>query len=505
VDGTGIKIGVLSDGVGHLTSLQSSGLLPPVTVLPGQQGLTGSEGTAMLEIVHALAPGSDLYFATAFGGPESFAQNIRDLHAAGCRVIIDDVSYFNESPFQEGPIAQAVAEVCAAGTLFFSSAGNAGNVDQNTSGTWEGDFRDGGPATLGKGGRIHDFGGVNYNTVIAGGGLRRVDLFWADKAGSSANDYDLYVLDASGVLVRSSTNVQDGDDDPYESLNNVEVGERIVVVKYSGDDRYLSLTTGRGRLAIGTSGATRGHNASPAPNAFGVAAVRVANPAVPFVAGETNHVEFFSSDGPRRMFFDTDGTPFTPGNFSSTGGRVFTKPDIAAANGVSTSVPAFPVFFGTSAAAPHAGAIAALLLSANPLLDPSEARALLAGKALDIEAPGSDRNAGAGVVMAYESLNPAPRLKAQATLVDANHNGSIDPNECVDIAINLVNLGSPMKASVTNITATLKTATPTSFSTQHPAPSRILHPEEPRAHPFPSRSALGPRSIAQKIPCSCLS
>ena len=39
VDGTGVKIGVLSDGVNSLAASQSSGNLPSnVTVLPGQAG-----------------------------------------------------------------------------------------------------------------------------------------------------------------------------------------------------------------------------------------------------------------------------------------------------------------------------------------------------------------------------------------------------------------------------------------------------------------------------------
>jgi hypothetical protein len=57
VDGAGVAVGVLSDGVDSLAALQASGDLPPtVTVLPGQAGF-GSEGTAMLEIVHDLLRG----------------------------------------------------------------------------------------------------------------------------------------------------------------------------------------------------------------------------------------------------------------------------------------------------------------------------------------------------------------------------------------------------------------------------------------------------------------
>lgn len=43
------------------------------------------------------------------------AQNIRDLAAVDCKVILDDVSYVNESPFQDGTISQAANDVSAKG------------------------------------------------------------------------------------------------------------------------------------------------------------------------------------------------------------------------------------------------------------------------------------------------------------------------------------------------------------------------------------------------------
>jgi hypothetical protein len=95
-NGAGVRIGALSDGVSNLATSQALGdLAPGVVVLPGQNGL-GDEGTAMLEIIHDLAPGAQLYFASAFGGVASFAKNIRDLRAAGCDIIVDDVLYYVE-------------------------------------------------------------------------------------------------------------------------------------------------------------------------------------------------------------------------------------------------------------------------------------------------------------------------------------------------------------------------------------------------------------------------
>ncbi|MBU4233878.1 MAG: hypothetical protein L6277_06375 [Desulfobacterales bacterium] len=100
----------------------------------------------MLEIVYDLAPGSPLYFATAWNGAASFATNIKALATAGCKVIVDDVGYFNESPFQDDVISQAVSTVTAAGVFYFSSAGNSGNKRAGTSGTYEGDYINGGGA-----------------------------------------------------------------------------------------------------------------------------------------------------------------------------------------------------------------------------------------------------------------------------------------------------------------------------------------------------------------------
>jgi hypothetical protein len=190
ISGAGVKVGVLSDSVDFLTDVQAAGNLPPdVVVLPGQSGLgqgnTG-EGTAILEIVHAMAPGAKLFFATAFTSESSFADNIRALRAAGCDIIVDDILYFDESPFQDGILAKAVNDVTQSGALYFSSAGNGGNFDDGTSGVWEGDFKDGLTLTALPGGNVHDFGnGVIGNRVLAPGFA--IALFWSDPAGGFSN------------------------------------------------------------------------------------------------------------------------------------------------------------------------------------------------------------------------------------------------------------------------------------------------------------------------------
>ena len=146
LDGTGIRIGVLSDGVASLNNLTSQGYLPSVTVVPNMAGpADGDEGTAMLEIVHDLAPGAQLFYATAYWGQYETAANIETLrNTYNCDIIVDDITYLEEPVFQDGIIAQAINTVTASGALYFSAAGNSGSTAAGSSDTWEGDFVDSG-------------------------------------------------------------------------------------------------------------------------------------------------------------------------------------------------------------------------------------------------------------------------------------------------------------------------------------------------------------------------
>ena len=432
VDATGIKIGVLSDGVDSRATSVSTGDLSPVTVLPGQAG-NGDEGTAMLEIVHDLAPGATLYFATAFSGPAQFAANIRALRAAGCDIIVDDVSYSNESPFQDDIISLAVDDVVARGALYFSSAGNAGNKDSGYSTVWQGDFADGGPVATQSdpNARFHSFGGQTFDVAQLSTGYPYyttqllADLFWSDPMGASANDYDLYVLDSTGQSVTTgSTNPQTGSQDPHEAAY-VADGEQLVIVQHSGAAArflYLSLfANDASTLSISTAGRIRGHAASA--SAFGVAATPARGP-YPNPFNTSNVVETFSSDGPRLKFYNPDGSAITPGNFSSTGGAVLNKPDITAADGVSTTLTHFTPFYGTSAAAPHAAAIAGLLKSYNTALTLAQTQAALESTATDILTPGFDRDSGYGILDAVNALNSVqPSALAALSLSASSVNG----------------------------------------------------------------------------------
>ncbi len=122
--------------------------------------------------------------------------------------------------------------------------------------------------------------------------------------------------------------------------------------------RYVTFTSGEPQeyFSYNRTPITFGHNSAEGAN--GVAAYAFYPPFIP---------EGFTSPGPSIIVFDKDNNRLPEP-------EVRQKPDMAAMDGANTTFfisdatqdkDSFPNFFGTSAAAPHAAAIAALVLEAN--------------------------------------------------------------------------------------------------------------------------------------------
>ncbi len=385
LDGSGVVVGVISDGIDSVRDAQQSDDLPDVEVPAGgcRRG-SGDEGTALLEIVHDVAPGARLLFA---GPADSFemVEAVECLTAAGADVIVDDLGFFGEPYFEDGPVAAAVRAAVQAGVSYHSSAGN--EAEEHL----EQDFVATPDSTL------HDFAagaGDNTSTVVvpAGGALTCI-LQWNDPFGGSANDYDLVLLDEALNVITASTDVQDGTQDPIEVIDVVNQGgadalANIVIDRFAGDARRLELfCLGAGALEhVTTAGSIIGHPALD--EVVSVAAIDAADPGL-------DEVESFSSQGPARIDFPVR--------------QDRAKPDLAAFDGVSISnaggFPAGPgsAFFGTSAASPHTAGVAALLLQKDATLTPAAVQALLRQGAVDIGAAGFDDASGFGRLDALAS------------------------------------------------------------------------------------------------------
>ena len=141
VDGTGVKVGVISDtynqkidlGVDDADDDIQSGDLPPSSKIEILDDPSISdpidEGRAMMQIIRDVAPGASQAFHGGFPGIASMVNAIRDLAAAGSDIIVDDLGFAAAPFFQDGQIAQVADSVANEGVPYFSAAGNS---DQTT-------------------------------------------------------------------------------------------------------------------------------------------------------------------------------------------------------------------------------------------------------------------------------------------------------------------------------------------------------------------------------------
>jgi hypothetical protein len=438
VDGTGVKVGVLSDSfncLGGAAADFASGDLSPVTVLQEEPGCASGtdEGRAMLQIVRDVAPGASLAFATAFAGQASFANNIIALKNQGAKVIVDDVIYFAEPMFQDGIIARAVDSVVSEGVTYFSSAGNAGRQSYQSA------FRAGDsfpsaaiPSIAGAppflGGTAHNFdtgaGKDHFQSVtIPPGTTLIVSLQWDSRyfsvsgAPGTQNNLDLYVLDSSATIVVTGSTLNNIGGDPIELFGTTNNGTsalnvNLMIVNRSGSHpgvlKYVYFFSG-GAPSINEydtqSSTVFGH-----ANAGGAIAVGA--------AAYFNTTHFGVSPPVLNSFSSRGGTPVM---FDMAGNRLAVadpradKPEIVAPDGTDTTFfgsdtdgSGFPNFFGTSAAAPHAAAVAALLWQLRPSSVPAEVYALLENSAIDMGVAGFDNDSGFGLIQADATLAIVP-------------------------------------------------------------------------------------------------
>lgn len=83
------------------------------------------EGRAMAQLVHGIAPGAKLLFADAGQHDYGMSESIDALAEAGADVIVDDITWPQEPMYQQGFISLAIERAKAQGIAYFTSAGNS--------------------------------------------------------------------------------------------------------------------------------------------------------------------------------------------------------------------------------------------------------------------------------------------------------------------------------------------------------------------------------------------
>ena len=421
----------------------------------------GDEGRAILQIIHAIAPGAGLAFYTAVNSEADFANGIESLASGGAKVIDDDVGYPDEPFFQDGLIAQAINTVAGQGVVYFSSAGNDGTASyENTAPGFSGagtgsqagerllNFDPSGmTATTGLSLSIPSLYPGEFVYLIVGWDQPYVT--GSPGSGGATSSIDLCVTGAGSDLVTDNNSYPNAvtctggsplGRDPVQFLilgNPASAAGKTPATNVTVSIGLAGNTTAPGRIkfllsanggaaTINSQFAAGGPTMQGHPMSASAAAVGAAFYFdTPQCGSSVATLESYSSEGGDPILFDTTGARLaTP--------QVRHKPDFVAPDGinntilgatlsqpVSTSIAgcqdnaSFPNFFGTSAAAPHAAAAAALMLQANSALTNTQIIAALQNGALPMSAratsaPGYDYDDGHGFLDVNTAFSQLP-------------------------------------------------------------------------------------------------
>lgn len=448
IDGTGITVGVISDSYDASTFVDvtaaqdvASGDLPNDVQVLSESPLCGSgqvacidEGRAMLQIVHDLAPGADLMFHTVLASTVDFALAIGNLVAAGADVVVDDVLYLNEPMFEDGIVAQAAEDAVAAGVPYFSAAGNQADSSYESAFDNSGEvfcievflpYDDCDPL-FERVGPMHDFDpgtevALFQDITIPVGSSLSLMFQWDEPWGNVRNDHIIVLLSHDGASwITMSANDNRTTGEAWEVIQYVNyfgdfggpTGDKFkIAITYDDVDSIVSPAAlmKTVHFGSGTSIDTFANNRSTLiahANAPNVAAVGAANwDDTPYNGISPPQLASYSSLG---------GTPilFGPGGNRLSTPEYRDQPRFVAADGVDTTFffndtngDGFPEFFGTSAAAPHAAAVAALMLQSAPGATPQQLNGALAATAIDMGVLGPDPATGAGLIQADAAID----------------------------------------------------------------------------------------------------
>jgi Subtilase family len=381
LNGKGVKIGIIDGAFGGYGSLLGKELPKSVQLksfLPEGDAGDDIHGTAVAEIVYAMAPEAELYLCPIYGDA-SYIQAVKYLvDDAKVDVIQQSQGWHDTRGDGTDTRSTQVNYANDHGVVYVKSAGN--EADAHYSATFN-------PGSTGR----HQFDNGKDRIRVQGPSDDNVILLyltWDAWSGEGVN-YDLYLVDDAGTKVASSRNVQQGSNGkpPFE------------YIEYQGKPgvRYYAIiesvnTTRKVRLDL-----------------FGK------NTSLENVGRGSTPVSSISSPGDARGAFTVGAVNFADDKLEEYSGQGPTfdgrrKPDIAGLARVTTTSYKGEPFYGTSAAAPHVSGAAALVIGAQPNATPDQVKAFLERNAKDLEEPGPENKTG------YGRLALGPPEKATTTV-----------------------------------------------------------------------------------------
>ena len=406
--GAGVTIGMMSDDVTSLAIIQSRGELPQhIAVLtPAAQSNPlppTDEGTMLLEESHAMAPGATLLFCAPQTDVE-YVSCLAALIGAGASVVADDLEYPGEDVMSaESSLAQGVSAVLTQNpnVLLFSAGGN-----ENES-YWQGPYaprRLSTPLTCRVNGQAdvyaQTFNGSLYEELTLYDTLRApIYLQWADPFGQSISNFDLYVMDQNQQVLKcipgaAGRDVFDLDADPKLASGRFHLVIGTPGTEFAG--KFLKLFVyGNGAAVLGS--AAPGGIGSPQKLLPRVATIG----AVYGGDGVGDLIEPYSATGPVDLEFPSPQSLQAP---------ALVAPDAVNVDAAGTYFTTGPgqLFYGTSAAAPNAAAVAALLRAAFPTLSAARILGALQSGAVALSETTPNGVFGYGRVDALGALQSLP-------------------------------------------------------------------------------------------------
>ena len=416
INGAGVKVGVQSGGISNVILIQQRGELPAVQVVKPADGATapaGDEGTALLEEIHAVAPGA----ALAYCGPATYVEYtscLSQMIAAGATVLVDDIIFPQQDLLSsDSSEVQAVEQLLTQNptVVLFTAAGNY------TGSYWEGPYSPVALASLGLppltcGTQTDNYvaqfdGDPNELLTLTQAANVPVAFSWADPPNQNSSRFDLiWVNTTTGAQsCLSASTATDNLISQTATFNGATFKLYVATPDASAANKFMKLWIGGDGLTSLSKSTTGG---LVTPQAFAKGAVTVG--AVNGSDAVGNKIEPFSSLGPATLTFPQQTQIQAP---------VLVAPDGVNVDAAGTyfSGSLFPDgnFYGTSAAAPNAAAVAALIRSGYPAMTASQLVDVLTKGATQLGSVAPDGTFGFGRVDAIGALNVAISVAGNPT------------------------------------------------------------------------------------------